>query len=403
MKILLLTNCISQPDDTDKSVNDLVYTFAYEWKKAGHNVIIINNESKFPYFFYKVPSFVVNYFKKRGNFTVPSIASRNMLEWERDGIPIVRLPMFKLYPHARFFNSQYMAQSKHIMEFLEKKNFIPDVITGHWIEPQLKLVDILGHYYDAKKALVVHGELSVDTFSRYANIINRLDVLFFRSFVVLKKMEELYGRRLYQEFKMKVCFSGIPNRFIEQIKHRTDWKTNDGILKCIYVGRLERYKRVDCIIDALNMAFPEKNFNLEIIGDGPELTFLKNMVNKLNLQNNISFIGRIPRDSVIEKMQKADCFCMISENEVFGLVYLEAMACGCITIAAKKGGVDGIIKHGVNGFLCEQGNSKELSNILHQLDEMTTEEVSIIRYSAYDTVVNFTDSKAAENYLSEIL
>ena len=42
---------------------------------------------------------------------------------------------------------------------------------------------------------------------------------------------------------------------------------------------------------------------------------------------------------------------MISQGEAFGLVYLEAMARGCITIASRGEGFDGIIKDGINGFL----------------------------------------------------
>ena len=41
---------------------------------------------------------------------------------------------------------------------------------------------------------------------------------------------------------------------------------------------------------------------------------------------------------------------MISKNETFGLVYLEAMARGCITIGSRNQGIDGVINHGVNGF-----------------------------------------------------
>ena len=54
---------------------------------------------------------------------------------------------------------------------------------------------------------------------------------------------------------------------------------------------------------------------------------------------------------------------MISSNEVFKLVYLEAMAQGCIVIASKGGGFDGINVDGQNGFLCEPGDSEQLESI----------------------------------------
>ena len=58
------------------------------------------------------------------------------------------------------------------------------------------------------------------------------------------------------------------------------------------------------------------------------------------------------REEVIRQMDNHDVFVMISRNETFGLVYLEAMARGCITIASRNEGFDGVIEHGVNGFLC---------------------------------------------------
>jgi L-malate glycosyltransferase len=401
MNILLLTNCIAQPDDTDKSVNDIVFSFAKEWQAAGHRVVVINSESKFIYAFYKVPKFILKELKRRGNFTVPSIASRKKLEWEKNGVKILRLPMFKLYPHAAFSSKQYDKQKGQIIEYLDSLSFVPDVITGHWMEPQLKLVNSLGDYYGAKKALVIHGELPNKMSNEYQNLISELDILFFRSRFVRDKMAKIYGGKFLSTEKVKICYSGIPDEFVENQKKRNDWKKN-GVIKFIYVGRLERYKRIDAILEGLVKAFPKNDFILEIVGDGPEKENLISKAIELNILNNVSFVGRIPRSDVIKRMNEADCFLMISENEVFGLVYLEAMACGCLTVAAFDGGVDGIIVSKVNGFLCSQGDSESLKKVLEQINNLENNEVEMIRNSAYATVKNYTDSQAAKDYLGQI-
>ena len=167
MNILLLTNCIVQPDDTDKSVNDIVFSFAKEWQKAGNDVVVINSESKFIYPFYKVPKFILRELKKHGNFTVPSIASRKELKWEKENVKIARFPMFKAFPHASFFSKQYEIQADKIIAYLQELNFKPDIITGHWIEPQLRLVSLLGKHYSAKTAIVIHGELPEKLSEKY--------------------------------------------------------------------------------------------------------------------------------------------------------------------------------------------------------------------------------------------
>ena len=69
-----------------------------------------------------------------------------------------------------------------------------------------------------------------------------------------------------------------------------------------------------------------------------------NMVNELKelikVSKNIVFHGQIPRDEVFELMKKCFCFTMVSEKETFGMVYIEAMLAGCVTVASKDGGVD---------------------------------------------------------------
>ena len=93
---------------------------------------------------------------------------------------------------------------------------------------------------------------------------------------------------------------------------------------------------------------------------------------------------------------------MISRGEAFGLVYLEAMARGCITIASKDEGFDGVIQDGKNGFLCKAGDSEELALILDKIKQMPKEELNAISHAAIETAHELTDEKVAEVYLNSI-
>ena len=93
-------------------------------------------------------------------------------------------------------------------------------------------------------------------------------------------------------------------------------------------------------------------YSLTIVGDGSDKKLLMELAKNKKLEKVI-FKGKLPHSSVIDEMRKADCFIMISENEVFGLVYLEAMSQGCITIASKGEGIDGIIQDKKNGFFMQ--------------------------------------------------
>lgn len=106
---------------------------------------------------------------------------------------------------------------------------------------------------------------------------------------------------------------------------------------------------------------------------------------------------------VVEHLKNSAVFIMISRKETFGLVYLEAMATGCITVAARGEGFDGIIEDGVNGFLCEAGNVAELTEIIiRKIKTMPPKNLQKISRKAIETAIELTEEKAAKRYLEAI-
>jgi len=79
------------------------------------------------------------------------------------------------------------------------------------------------------------------------------------------------------------------------------------------------------------------------------------------------------------------------------------MSQGCIVIASKGEGFDGIIVDGENGFLCEPGNSNQLASIYRRINSLSKEEKESISINAMKTAACFTDAKVAERYLDSVL
>lgn len=90
---------------------------------------------------------------------------------------------------------------------------------------------------------------------------------------------------------------------------------------------------------------------LILIGEGPKRRELENLCRELGLGNSVRFTGRIPNPDVLREMGKARFFVMPSVREGFGIVYLEAMASGCVTVGTEGEGVADLIRSGENGFL----------------------------------------------------
>jgi phosphatidyl-myo-inositol alpha-mannosyltransferase len=131
----------------------------------------------------------------------------------------------------------------------------------------------------------------------------------------------------------------IPNG-IDLSRYKTKAKEKDNGTKTIlYVGRLERRKGVKYLLQAYKLLSQELDDTALIIaGDGPDREKLELLAEDLELPN-VSFLGFISDELKLELMQEADIFCSPAVyGESFGIVLLEAMASGAVTIAGNNSG-----------------------------------------------------------------
>ena len=149
-----------------------------------------------------------------------------------------------------------------------------------------------------------------------------------------------------------------------EIIRKYDLKDRKVILT---VGRLVKRKGHDMVIKSLpDVLTHVSNAVYIIVGEGPELENLKNLVKKLNLHEKVIFAGYASRKDLPKYYKACDVFIMASREvngdiEGFGIVYLEANACGKPAIAGRSGGTESAVKHGVNGLLVDPLNTKEIS------------------------------------------
>ena len=156
------------------------------------------------------------------------------------------------------------------------------------------------------------------------------------------------------------------------------------------------------VIKAFLNTADEKD-TLTVVGGGPEEESLRKLASELDADGRIQFTGRIPRDEVLRKMGEAQVFTLISHGETFGMVYIESMLQGCLTIASKGGGFDGLIQDEVNGFICAPGDQKNLEEIYKKMAGMSADERNRIGQAAIDTAIHYSEQEVAERYLQDIL
>jgi glycosyltransferase involved in cell wall biosynthesis len=136
------------------------------------------------------------------------------------------------------------------------------------------------------------------------------------------------------------------------------------------VGRLDDpRKNISLLLDAYTLIPKDirSRLRLVIAGQaGPSDNFWQR-AEALGLRDRIEYIQRPSRDELIALYQKASIFALPSEEEGFGVVLLEAMACGIPVISTRSGGPDGIITDGEDGYLVSLDDASALADRIARL------------------------------------
>ncbi len=401
MNILVITQMYSQPDDVgDNKPTKTVNYFVKEWVGMGHDVVVMHCPSKFPIVLYLLPEPIKERFAGRISTMVPPIESRKELVREDNGAKVYRLPMLKIKPGQPYSSSAMKRQAKKIESILEQISFRPELVLGHFANPSLELVANVAEYYDAKSSIVFHHDCTEKGIAKYRikELIGRIGAIGARSVIEANQIKE----RLGLSERPFVCCSGAPNDAVVAAKKVCDKQDFSEGIRHIYVGSLIKRKHLDVVVRAFLNTAGERD-TLTVVGGGPEEDNLKTLVKELKAENRVIFTGRVPREEVLKRMGDAHVFTLISHGETYGMVYIEAMLQGCLTIASKGEGFDGIIQDGVNGFICEPGDQKALENVYRRIAAMTTEERNKIGQAAIDLAVHYSEREVAERYLDDIL
>ena len=397
MNILLLSTIYPLPEGNKGTA--VCHFFTREWVKMGHQVRVVHIQAIYPRIFYLIASIARKRIAAKTGAVIYTHRDDKIVKYEMDNVPISRMPVFKPIPHGSFSKKAVKHTAIDIaMDNLEN-HFVPDVIIGHFPNPQIELLSLLKwEYPSAKTCIVMHGDVEIMQKvygKRLPSLMRDIDMWGFRCKSIIDEFEAIVGK-VENSF---ICYSGIPAKYItSQNAHHY----NKPYRNFLYVGEMIERKYPEKIIDALVKAFPTKDFELHYVGDGQQISVIKQKIDEYGLNNHVKLLGWIPRDKIIEEYDWADSLIMISRGEAYGLVYLEAMARGCITIASRNEGFDGIIKDGENGFLCEAGNVSELVVILRRIYSITKEEKKAISQSAIETAQSLTDYKAAQRYIDDV-
>lgn len=396
--MILVITPIYPASDLPKEFTPVVHYFTRQWFKEGFNVVVLHYPYNFPKLILNLSKPFLGRIKQHYGMAVVRTTYLKETEYELEGIRVKRIPLKKIKPHGRYSRKEIQFGYERTIKYLDSIDFVPDVITSHWANPTFDLIPLFKEKFKVPVCYVDHlaGRDIINTYKGDANkLISNIDLIGYRSRYIKNTFEQLYGSKKPSFF----CYSGIPEEFLPEETHK---RTFDKVKSFIYVGTLIKRKYPAEVIPALCKAFEGEDYTMRYIGRGNEESEIRNQITKYQVEKEVEICGYMLREEVVKHLDQSDVFVMMSRNETFGLVYLEAMARGCITIASWREGFDGIIEDGVNGFLCEAGNSNDLARVIKKIKQLTVAELSMISENAMKTARKLTDKNVAIQYLNSL-
>ncbi|WP_427051947.1 N-acetyl-alpha-D-glucosaminyl L-malate synthase BshA [Paenibacillus sp. TC-CSREp1] len=139
---------------------------------------------------------------------------------------------------------------------------------------------------------------------------------------------------------------------------RRDFATPDEKI-LMHISNFRPVKRTQDVVEVFRQVQEQVPAKLLFVGEGPDLPKIQCKIKELGLSDKVHFLGR--QDDIAQVISMADILMLPSEKESFGLVALEAMACGVPTIGSQAGGIPELVLHGKTGFLSPIGDTKSMA------------------------------------------
>jgi len=210
--------------------------------------------------------------------------------------------------------------------------------------PMRYIWDQADQYLKGTKGLT--AKLFMDYLRKW-DLISASNVEFFiaNSHHIAEKIKRIYKR------EAEVIYPPVDTNKFEVGNQKEDYY--------LTASRMVPYKKLDLVVEAFNQ-MPDKK--LVVVGSGPEKDNIKSAA-----ASNIEIIGHQERDSLKSFMQKAKAFVFAAEED-FGIIVVEAMACGTPVIAFNKGGTNESVINGTTGILFDEQSSEAIKNAVIQFE-----------------------------------
>ena len=270
-------------------------------------------------------------------------------EVEMEDYPLFEHPPYSLALAVALHDTA----SKHELDLVHVHYAIPHA-TSAWIAHEM-----LGEERDLKIVTTLHGtDITLVGLHPSFHAITRFSILRSHGLTAVSKFLK---RETVRDFTVpEERVEVIPN-FIDTAVYRPGLVPShratlapDGEKIVMHISNFRAVKRAEDVVSVFAKLTAKQPSRLVLVGDGPERPRVLMRAEELGVRDRVMFLGK--HTSVHEVLSCADLFLLPSASESFGLVALEAMACGAPVVASNVGGLPEVIEHGTSGYMFDVGD-----------------------------------------------
>jgi glycosyltransferase involved in cell wall biosynthesis len=263
------------------------------------------------------------------------------------------------------------------------------VVHAHYVFPSGYLGLLFKRLYKSRLIVTAHGG-DIDKMAKKSpRLFNMSKTILHEADHVITVGEELYHQIItnfsVNSNNVSIINMGVNRQIFKPLDKQTA-REQCGLAMdpktILFVGNLIEQKGLLELMEAMVMILQsESSGQLILIGAEKDATFIKRLEHKIiegNLQNNVKLLGIKDQSEIALWMCAADCLVLPSHIEGFGLVALEAMACGTPVIGTNVGGLKYLLGEGA-GKITPVQNSKELAKSILDVFSSTEKRNSLIK------------------------
>ncbi len=292
---------------------------------------------------------------------------------EEDGVSVYRFYKRIIIPGRianKVLNKSLVGLYLKLFERYITEQGMPDIIHAHnclyagVVALRIKKRDKIPYVITEHSTGFARGLISSRQAKLIREVLKNADVKTVVSTKLGSLLENLFGADACPNYPI---YNILDDRFVKEENILKGVKNDKGAFIFLNIAGLDPKKNHSTLLDAFAHKFKgNSNVRLKIGGDGPLRKQLESKAKDLKIERQVIFTGLLSREKVLREMKNCDVFVLSSTFETFGVVLIEALACGKPVVATKCGGPEDIV-NSTNGYLVPKKNVRALGNAMEDI------------------------------------